>query len=312
MLLYSQLPKSLQSLIILHIWRSRTAGAFLYFLRGANIFNMNTLLTAVIIGAGLFFTYRWNIFAGLALSVFLLVYGVYHFMPQIYRSRGAKCFGEADYAGAKKWYGKAVETGRAKVDIKIEYSYVLLRTGDVDAAEQIVDNMLCYKLKPQYKGRAVIQRCMCYYKKGNIDEAIADAEELYNDGFKNTMLYGMLGFFKLVKAPKAQETFDFCTEAISFAPDDRDIMDNMLICYYNRGEYDKAKEISDKVLEKQPKFVEAWYHGAQIDNKLKRYDDALEKLERINECNRSFMTTVSESEVENLRAEVTAKRKARI
>ncbi|MGN1115602.1 MAG: hypothetical protein ACI4TH_03455, partial [Candidatus Ornithomonoglobus sp.] len=74
----------------------------------------------------------------------------------------------------------------------------------------------------------------------------------------------------------------------------------------------EAKKISDKVLEKQPKFVEAWYHGAQIDNKLGDYDGALEKIEKIKDCNRSFMTTVSEDEVEALKAEVTAKRKAGI
>lgn len=273
---------------------------------------MNTLLTVIVIGALLFFAYKFNIFIGIAVTLILIAYAIYYYLPQIYRSKGARCFDNADYAGAKQWYEKAVKTGHAKGDIRIEYSYVLLRTGDVDAAEQVVNNMLCYKLNPKYKGRAIIQRCMCYYKQGNLDEAIADAEELFNDGFKNTMLYGMLGFFKLLKDPMAQETFDFCAEAMEYASDDRDIMDNMLICCYNRGEYEKAKEISDKVLEKQPKFVEAWYHGAQIDNKLGKYDDALEKIERIKDCNRSFMTTVSEEEVEALKAEVTAKRKAGI
>ncbi len=273
---------------------------------------MNTILTAVIIGALLFFAYKFNIFLGIAVSLVLIAYGIYHFLPQIYRSKGARCFDNADYSDAKQWYEKAVKTGHAKGDIRIEYSYVLLRTGDVDAAEQVVNNMLCYKLSPKYKGRAVIQRCMCYYKQGNLDEAIADAEELFNDGFKNTMLYGMLGFFKLLKAPMAQETFDFCAEAMDYAGDDRDIMDNMLICYYNRGEYEKAKEISDKVLERQPKFVEAWYHGAQIDNKLGKYNDALDKIEKIKDCNRSFMTTVSEEEIEALKAEATANRKAKL
>lgn len=268
---------------------------------------MNTLLTVIIACALLFFAYKWHILAGLALTLLLAAYCVYHYLPQIYRSRGAKAFAEADYAGAKRWYEKAVDTGHAKGDIRVEYSYVLLRTGDVDKAEQVVNNMLCYKLKPQQRGRAIIQRCMCYYKQGNLDEAIADAEELFNDGFKNTSLYGMLGFFKLLKAPNAQETFDFCSEAVDFAPDDRDILDNMLICRYNRGEYDEAKKLSDKVLEKQPKFVEAWYHGAQIDCKLGNYAAALEKLDRIKDCSRSFMTTISEAEIAALRDEAAAK-----
>jgi tetratricopeptide (TPR) repeat protein len=153
---------------------------------------------------------------------------------------------------------------------------------------------------------------MCYYKQGNIDEAIEDAMSLYNDGYRSITLYGMLGFFNILKAPMAQETFDFCKEAMDYADDDRDIMDNMLICYYNRGEYEKAKEISDRVLENQPKFVEAWYHGAQIDVKLGDYSAALLKLERIKDCNRSFMTTISEESVEALKAEAAEKAKERV
>ena len=81
----------------------------------------------------------------------------------------------------------------------------------------------------------------------------------------------------------------------------------MLICYYNRGEYEKAKEISDKVVETSPKFVEAWYHAAQVACKLNDYEDALEKLEHIKECRRSFMTTISEEEIAKLRADIEAK-----
>lgn len=268
---------------------------------------MNGIISALVVAILLFASYKFNIFAGLAVTLILIGYGIYHYLPVIYRSRGAKCFSEAQYSDAKKWFKKAIDTGHAKGDVRIEYSYILLRTGDIDEAEQVVNNMLCYKIKPEYRSRAIIQRCMCYYKKGNINEAIEDGMELYNDGYRSIMLYGMLGFFKILKNPMAQETFDFCQEAMEYADDDRDIMDNILICYYNRGEYDKAKELSDKVLEAKPKFIEAWYHAAQIDEKMGNYEDALEKLSHIKECNRSFMTTISKEEVEALTDRVSRK-----
>ena len=59
----------------------------------------------------------------------------------------------------------------------------------------------------------------------------------------------MLGYFKILKEPMSDDTFNFCCEAYDYADDNRDICDNMLICYYNRGEYEKAKEISDIILE---------------------------------------------------------------
>ncbi len=267
------------------------------------------LLVAFIIGAVIFFAYKSSILIGLIVSAALVLYGLYHYLPDIYRIRGRKAFAEADYKSAKEMLSKAVKTGRANTDILMEYSYILLRTGDIDEAAQIANNVLCYKIKPESRGRAVIQRCMCYYKQGNLEEALADATELYDDGYRSMMLYGMLGYFKLIKEPMSEETFNFCKEAYDYASDDRDICDNMLICHYNRGEYEIAKEISDSVLESNPKFVEAWYHGAQIDDKLGNYKDALEKIKKIDECNRSFMTTISEEAVINLKEEIEKKMK---
>ena len=267
---------------------------------------------AVLLCIILVFAYRYNFLVGIIVSLLLIGYGIYHYLPQIYRAQGRKYFDAGNYAAAKRLFKKAVETGHAKGDIRMEYSYILLRTGDIDEAEQIVNNMLCYKIKPEYRGRAIIQRCMCYYKKGELDEALEDGMELYNEGYRSIMLYGMLGFFKILKDPMSEGTFKFCQEAYDYADDDRDIRDNLLICYYNRGEYEKAKEISDMVLEKEPKFVEAWYHGAQIDFAMGDYENALKKLERTYKCNRSFMTTISVEEIENMKNEIYKKLDAEI
>lgn len=261
----------------------------------------------IVAAAVLILSYRYSWILGIAVSLVLLLYVIYYYLPQIYRAKGREYFNNGNYPAAKRMFKKAVDTGHAKGDIRMEYSYILLRTGDVDEAEQIVNNMLCYKIKPEYRGRAIIQRCMCYYKKGELDEALEDGMELFNEGYRSIMLYGMLGFFKILKDPMSQETFDFCLEAYDYADDDRDICDNMLICYYNRGKYEEAKEISDKVLEKNPKFVEAWYHGAQVDYKLGHYTEALQKLEKTKTCNRSYMTTISELEVEKLKNEIMQK-----
>ncbi len=268
---------------------------------------MGKLFYAVVVGAILFFAYKKSVLLGLAATVIFIAYFIYTYLPQIYCIIGKRKFGEGKYDEAAQWYKKAVDTGHAKGDIRMEYSYILLRTGDVDKAEQIVNEILSYKLKPQMRARAVIQRCMCYYKRGNIKEALDDAMELYNDGYRSIMLYGMIGFFMIETDPDSEKTFDFCCEAYEYANDDRDICDNMLICHYNRGEYERAKEISDSVLDAQPLFVEAWYHGAQIDDKLGDYAAALEKLERIKDCRRSFMTTIPESDVKELKQAVEQK-----
>lgn len=262
------------------------------------------LIIAILVGLVIFWSYTVHIIFGVVVSIGLIIFGLYSYLPTIYRIKGKRCFADADYKGAKTMFSKMMKTGRANVDMQMEYSYILLRTGDVDEAARVANNVLCNKVKPEFRGRAILQRCMCYYKQGNFEEALDDATELYEDGYRSMILYGMLGYFKIVQNPMSEETFEFCKEAYDYADDDRDICDNLLICHYNRGEYEEAKKISDTVLEKNPKFVEAWYHAAQIDDKLGNYDDALAKIAKIDECNRSFMTTISEDEVKQLKEKI--------
>ena len=239
----------------------------------------------------------------------LAVYLISIIIPFTYKFKSRKALANGDFVNARLYYKKALKCSKYNFKTQMEYVYIIMRTGDFEEALNAMNRLLSYKMEPKNRNLATIQRCMCYYKTGNLEEAYKDAQELYDDGYRSIMLYGLLGYFKILKAPLADETFEFCTEAYEYADDDRDICDNLLICYYNRGEYNKAKEISDAVLEKEPMFVEAWYHGAQIDIALGDYKSAREKLDRIPDCNRSPMTTIPEKDVEKLSKTVDEKLK---
>ena len=239
----------------------------------------------------------------------LAVYLISIIIPFTYKFKSRKALANGDFVNARLYYKKALKCSKYNFKTQMEYVYIIMRTGDFEEALNAMNRLLSYKMEPKNRNLATVQRCMCYYKTGNLEEAYKDAQELYDDGYRSIMLYGLLGYFKILKAPLADETFEFCTEAYEYADDDRDICDNLLICYYNRGEYNKAKEISDAVLEKEPMFVEAWYHGAQIDIALGDYKSAREKLDRIPDCNRSPMTTIPEKDVEKLSKTVDEKLK---
>ncbi len=268
---------------------------------------MKGLLLIVAVFAIVFFSFKFNILLGFAVTVAIIAFAIYRSLPVFMQLRSRKYSADGDFKAARDILRKAASRPNATDDVKMEYSYILMRTGQFEEAEQIINVILSKPVDNNLRGRAILQRCLCYYKQNNLSEALSDAYELYNEGFRNMTLYGLLGYFKVLENPRSQETFDFCLEAYDYASDDRDICDNLLICYYSRGEYQKAKEISDSVLENNPRFVEAWYHGAQIDVKLGDYKSAKEKLDKIDDCNRSYMTTISVEEVENLMNEVTQK-----
>lgn len=261
----------------------------------------------ILAGAAVYCAFKTNLILGILISLVVLVYVLAKFIPFNYQNKSRKAFNSGDYKTAIANYEKALKLLGYSFETQMEYTYMLLRTGEFEKAQNLMDKLLSYKMKPQNRNLATVQRCMCYYKNGNLDEAYSDAEELYNDGYRTMTLYGLLGYFKILKSPLSDDTFNFCTEAYEYADDDRDICDNLLICYYNRGDYKKAKEISDTVTAKEPKFIEAWYHAAQIEYALGNFEQARENLDKIKDCNRSPMTTISEDDVAKLKSKVDIK-----
>lgn len=239
---------------------------------------------------------------GLIATAIVAAIIIYSSVPAFYARKGNMLFAEGKDSEALEWYEKAVGTGRANILIRISYAFLLLKTGNPEKAETVLNEIIISKgVHDDKRNMAKQNRCMVYYKLGRLDEAIEEAEELFKT-YKNTTVYGMLGYFKILSGEDLNSVLDFCLEAYDYNSDDRDILDNLSIVYYKLGEYDKAKEISEKLLETAPKFVEAYYHGAQIAEKCGEYDRALELLEDIEDCKRSYMTTVSEEEIEELRS----------
>lgn len=271
-----------------------------------------SFLFVIAAGFATYFAFKTNIYVGLIVTLFILVYATIKFIPFMYEYKSRKALAMGNFADAKNFYKKALKNSKYSFKTQMEYVYIILRTGDFEEALDTMNKLLACKMEPQNRNLAIIQRCMCYYKTGDLDSAYNDALELYNDDYKTVMLYGLLGYFKILKAPLSDDTFEFCLEAYDYADDDRDICDNLLICYYNRGDYEKAKEISDAIIETNPKFVEAWYHAAQIDVALNDYKSAREKLDKISECNRSLMTTIPEEDVEKLSDSINQKLKEKI
>lgn len=264
---------------------------------------MKKFIYALVFIAVVVFSYKISIWLGLLLSLATLIYGVYAYIPSYWAIKAQNAFNDGDFKLAERMYKKSIGTGRAKPNIKINYAYTLMRTGKFNEAEKILDNLIRTrdpKLEAVRK-TAKQQRCMVYYKQGRLDEAMNDALEMFDNGnYKNTQLYGMIGYFKLISGKNLAEATKFCEEAYEYNSDDRDIMDNLSLCYYEMGDYDKAAKLSDKIIEDAPKFVEAYYHGAQIAVKRGEYKKAKELMSHIDSCRWSNMTTVSRDEVDEL------------
>ena len=198
-----------------------------------------------------------------------------------------------------------MDTHRAKISVSGVYGSLLLRNGQIEEALAHMNRLLSMKLTPNDRNSLKQTRCMIYAKMGNIDEALEDAEEMFEDGYVTGNSYSLVGYLRLLanKMP-IEEITKFCEEAYDYDDEHRDILDNLSICYYRMGEYEKAKEISDKLLGITQDFVEGYYHGAQIYLKLGDIDTAQDYMEKIDGCRWSYLTTVSKEEIAALKEEV--------
>ena len=71
-----------------------------------------------------------------------------------------------------------------------------------------------------------------------------------------------------------------------------------MILYLKNGEFQRAKELSDKSIDAGNKGVEIFYHAGQAEQALGNKGKALEYYKMASSCTRSFMTTVTEQEIE--------------
>lgn len=275
---------------------------------GKEIELMNNALSYILFAVIIFILFKFvSPIAGLIVLVLVIAYAIYMYIPTYWASKGNQCFNSGDFKGAVENYKKCMQH-RPKVNHRINYAYMLMRTGDFDEAEKVLDFILRFKsVKPNLKNEARRNRCMVYYKQGRLDEAIEDAKLMFDEGYKTSQLYALLGYFMILDNPNSQETYNFCKEAYEYDADGRDIMDNMVIVMYNKGEYAEAKEIADKSVREFPHSVEACFHSAQVEIKLGNYDNAKKRLEQLNECHWSDMTTVSKDDIESLKSEINNK-----
>lgn len=263
------------------------------------------MLKFIVIGIVLYLTFSINTIAGMAASLLAVGFILYWNIPFFYARSGSKAFNENDFEKALKEYEKAYKTGRAGADVMLTYAILLLRNGKPQDAVTIFNLIIMNtKNKQEYKNKAKQYRALAYYKLGNADDALDEAEEVF-DKYRNTVSYGLLGYLKIVTKAQVDEIFAFCKEGYEYNSDDRDICDNFAYACIRTGRFDEAKKIISKMLEKFPTFTEAYYHGAMAYYMTGDYDRAIELLDKIKEnCIRTYLTTVSADDVESLRSEI--------
>lgn len=232
---------------------------------------------------------------GLAAFILLLAYLIYSNLPDIYLLLG-KYHYMKDNAKALSFLEKAYNTDRLKTEGKLYYAYVCMREGDFDRAERLFNAILAYKREPALMAQARLNYAILLWKKGNLDEALEITENVY-ETYKSSVLYGNYGYLLLMKGD-LEKALKINLEAYEYNDTDGVICDNLGQNYYLLGEYEKSREIFEKLMELEPKFPIPYYNYAKTLYVLGEKEAAAENLKIALGCPFSAVAEISKDEVE--------------
>lgn len=239
---------------------------------------------------------KWIIAAAAAAII-----AVYFFLPGIYAFRGLIAYEKSGIDEALKLYEKAYKTGRASIKAQIRYAILCLKSGNPEKSEKLFDEIIrSPKLENNKKNMAKQYRCMAYIKLGKIQDALEDSRELL-EKYKTSDLYAIVGYCMILAKEPADKLLSFCLEAYDYNCDNRDIADNYAVALTKAGQYEKAVDICDKVIEQNKYFPEGHYHKAAALLKLGKIEEAIKELDALDDCDFKYLTTVSDDDIENLR-----------
>ena len=228
-----------------------------------------------------------------------LIYRLIKLYPVLIFNRAAKAITAKDYEKGIKLLEKAVDKGVDPMR-EIRAAYAELKFGDVKKAKKKFNMVLLNsKIKPNFKNEAKSMMAIALLNDGEKEEALEVMGNLYKIGYKNTNFFASYGYIAALSGDS--EFYNKVNdEAYDYNSDNLVICDNYAFCRYLDGEYEKAAEVYESFIEKEPNFPEAYYNYAVTLMKLGDNEKAKEMLEQALTKEFFGITTIKREQVENL------------
>ncbi len=262
---------------------------------------MNKTLRNILIGfvlpiAVVFAAWFINKWLGILVIVIYIAVIVWLSRPMIYGMKGSKAYSLGKTDEAINWFGKAYTTKKAGVRPSVSYAYILLRNGELEKADEVMQQILNKNRNSQDLPYIKSIMALVLWKKGELDASIEMLEEVIKV-YKTTSVYGSLGYLLILKGD-LEKALQFNLEAYDYNSSDKIIQDNLGQNYYMLGDYEKAKEIYKPLIDKAPSFPEPYYGYSLLLLAIGQKDEALEYMKKALGYKFSYLSTISREDVE--------------
>ncbi len=258
---------------------------------------MKGLLKFIVLLILIVIAFNISVLAGFLVLLACIGYLVYTNISSIYSFTAKVKYAKGDSKGALERYKKAYDKGKLTINGEVSYGYILLKLGEIEKSEKILRAVTKKNLNRDQEMLVKSNIALVLWKKGDLDGAIDILYEVY-DKYKNTTVYGSLGYF-LIQKGDFNKALEFNLEAYDYNNTDNVIADNLGQNYYFMGEYDKAEEVYKKLLERSPRFPEAYFYYGNVLFEKGKKDEAIEYMKKSLDYNFSSLSTTSKEDIEN-------------
>lgn len=201
----------------------------------------------------------------------------------------------------EKLYRMAYKTGLMTADCKISYSSFCLRENRFEKGRRLLNEVInSSRTTSADKLNAKHNLAVLTWKEGNLDEAVSLLEIVHKQ-IPATNTYGTLGVLYLEKVKQDKnysDVLDFMLEAYDYNDSDKTIADNLGELYLLMGEYEKAKEVYDKLLEQELFTPMPYYNYGLVLKNLGDTEGAKASFEKALNCRFTSVITVTKEMVQ--------------
>lgn len=238
-----------------------------------------------------FFLFSMNVLLGIAVLLIFIAYLLYSGRAGVFTFIGSLRYSRGLTDKALIWFKRGYETQKSSTRSIISYAYLLLKTGNLEESELVLDKFLGKKAKKEDEMYAKSNLALVYWKKGDLDSAVTTLLEVIEE-YKTSAVYGSLGYLLILKGD-LDKALEFNLEAYEFNSTNTVILDNLGQNYYLKGMYEKSLETYETLISKNPGFPEAWYNYALLLVKLDQGEKAVEMLKKAQESKFSFLSDLT-------------------
>ncbi|NSW90886.1 MAG: tetratricopeptide repeat protein [Firmicutes bacterium] len=242
--------------------------------------------------------FKINALLGLLFFLGSIILFLFNKRATIFALLGRTSYYKGNMEKGLVWFERAYKTGIAKPHTVTSYAYLLLKSGKIEEAEKILENLLRSNLNEDDKMLVKSNMALVYWKKGNLDDAIKTLEEVISS-YETTNVYGSLGYM-LIQKGDMDKALEFNLKAYDYNNSNAIILDNLGQTYYLRHEYDKAFEIYEKLMALNPSFPEAYYNYALVLKAKGENEKALETVKKALGYRLSFLSTIQKEDIDTL------------